>query len=108
MRNRTIWIIAAVVALACVVEAIFVPHKRGALIEAALCTPIVAWAVIDLRSRRSQREARAARLAAVSRDNVPADILALVAADKKIQAIKRYRELTGVTLQEGKAFIDSL
>lgn len=32
----------------------------------------------------------------------------LVAADKKIHAIKRYRELTGVRLREAKAVIDGL
>lgn len=115
MRDRTIWIIAAVVALACAVEAIFVPHKRGALIEAALCMPIVAWAVIDLRRRpRRRRELReraalvSAQVAAMSRDDVPADVLALVAADKKIEAIRRFRELTGAGLKESKDFIDAL
>src|SRR5690242_7084458 len=36
------------------------------------------------------------------------DVIGLVAADKKIHAIKRYRELTGVDLREAKAVIDGL
>jgi ribosomal protein L7/L12 len=50
----------------------------------------------------------AARLAALPRDDIPADVIGLVAAGKKIQAIKRYRELTGTDLREAKAVIDGL
>lgn len=35
-------------------------------------------------------------------------IKALVAEGKKIEAIKRYREITGVGLKEAKDYIDSL
>jgi len=63
--------------------------------------PIVAWEVIDLRSRRSQREVRAARLAVMSRD-APA----LVAAAKKIQAIRRYCELTCTGRKESKHYTE--
>ena len=38
----------------------------------------------------------------------PADVIGLVAADQKIHAIRRYRELTGAGLREAKAVIDSL
>ena len=59
MSNRTVWIIAAVVAVAAVVEAIFVPHKRGGLIEGALCAPIMAWTWVDLgRYARQRRQSR--------------------------------------------------
>jgi ribosomal protein L7/L12 len=49
-----------------------------------------------------------ARLAMVSRDDMPADVIALVAVGHKVRAIERYRELTGVSLQEAKAAIDSV
>ena len=49
-----------------------------------------------------------ARLGTLSRDDIPADVIGLVAAGKKIHAIKRYRELTGTDLREAKAVIDGL
>jgi ribosomal protein L7/L12 len=58
--------------------------------------------------RRRERAALVARLGALARDDIPADIIGLVAADKRIQAIKRYRQLTGVGLRQAKAVIDSL
>jgi len=44
----------------------------------------------------------------VSRDDIPADVIGLVAAGKKFHAIKRYRELTGTGPQEAKVIIDGL
>jgi hypothetical protein len=87
-------------------EAVFIPAKRGAL-------PAVAFVAISaflvLRSRRRQEPPPpAALLAAVARDDVPADVIALVAVGKKIEAIKLYRRLTGASLREAKDFIDSL
>jgi ribosomal protein L7/L12 len=43
-----------------------------------------------------------------SRDDIPADVIGLVAGGQKIHAIKRYRELTGASLPEAKAVIDGL
>ena len=39
---------------------------------------------------------------------IPADIVDLVRAGNKIEAIKRYRELTGVGLKEAKDAIDEI
>jgi len=39
---------------------------------------------------------------------IPADIVDLVRAGNKIEAIKRYRELTGVGLKEAKDAIDEM
>jgi ribosomal protein L7/L12 len=39
---------------------------------------------------------------------IPPDVVALARANKKIEAIKRYRELTGVDLKEAKAVVDSI
>jgi ribosomal protein L7/L12 len=44
----------------------------------------------------------------VSRHDIPADVIGLVAAGKKLHAIKRYRELTGASLEESKIIIDSI
>jgi hypothetical protein len=41
-------------------------------------------------------------------DDIPGDVVSLVAAGKKIQAIKRYREVTGVGLKEAKTIVDGL
>jgi ribosomal protein L7/L12 len=64
--------------------------------------------VTGRQRQRSERAALAARLATLSRDDIPADVIGLAAADKKIHAIKRYRELTGADLREAKAVIDDL
>ena len=39
---------------------------------------------------------------------VPADVVALAQSGKKIEAIKRYRELTGVGLREAKDVVDGI
>jgi large subunit ribosomal protein L7/L12 len=39
---------------------------------------------------------------------VPADVVALAQGGKKIEAIKRYRELTGVGLREAKDVVDGI
>jgi ribosomal protein L7/L12 len=44
----------------------------------------------------------------MSRDGIPADVIGLVAAGKKIHAIGHYRELTGAGPHEAKVIIDSL
>jgi ribosomal protein L7/L12 len=64
--------------------------------------------VTGRQRQRCERAALAVRLATLSRDELPADVIGLVTAGKKIQAIKRYRELTGVDLREAKAVIDGL
>ena len=45
---------------------------------------------------------------AASPAGVPEDVVALARGGRKIEAIKRYRELTGVGLAEAKAAIDGL
>jgi ribosomal protein L7/L12 len=39
---------------------------------------------------------------------IPADVVALAQAGRKIEAIKRYRELTGVDLREAKDAVDAI
>ncbi len=39
---------------------------------------------------------------------VPAEVVALAQGGKKIEAIKRYRELTGVGLREAKDVVDRI
>jgi ribosomal protein L7/L12 len=58
--------------------------------------------------RRREPAARAARRGAASRDDMPADIIGLVAQRKKVRTIRRYRELTGAGLREAEDVIDSL
>ena len=66
------------------------------------------WLVTESRRSRREREALAIRLAALPPGDVPADVVSLVASGKKIQAISRYRQLTGTSLSEARAVIDGL
>ncbi len=104
--SRQIWLIGLALVIAICAEAIAIPAKRSALLCAVIgLTGMGFW--VTGRQRR-ERAALTARLATLSRDDIPADIIGLVAASEKIHAIKRYRELTGAGLREAKAVIDSL
>jgi hypothetical protein len=109
-KSRQIWLIALVIVLdaGLCAEAIAIPGMRWVLL-CCVVVPIGAgfWAARRDRQRR-ERAALTAQLAAPSRDDIPADVMELLAADERIRAIKRYRELTGVGLREAKAVIDSL
>jgi ribosomal protein L7/L12 len=63
--------------------------------------------VSESRRSRRERDALATRLA-LSRGDIPAPVIDLLLAGQKIQAIKCYREETGVSLKEAKGLIDSL
>jgi ribosomal protein L7/L12 len=62
----------------------------------------------ESRSSRRSREAIATRLATRPRDDIPAHVIELLVAGKRIQAIKRCSELTGTSLKEAKDLINSL
>jgi hypothetical protein len=109
-KSPQIWLIALVVLIDAGIcaEAIAIPARRWVLL-CCLIVPIGAgfWAVGRER-RRSERAGLRARLATPSRDDIPADVIELLAADQRIRAIKRYRELTSVGLREAKDVIDSI
>jgi hypothetical protein len=106
--TRLGWLIVTALAVAICAEAIAIPAKRSALPGAVIGLIGMGLWVAGRQQERRGRAALAARLAAPSRDDIPADVIALLAAGKKIQAIKRYRELTGTDLREAKTAIDSL
>jgi ribosomal protein L7/L12 len=89
-------------------EAIMIPAKRAALLCGVIGLAAVALDVAGRQRERRKRAALAARRAALSRDDIPAGVIGLVAAGRKIQAIRRYRDLTGMGLREAKDVIDSL
>jgi len=103
--SRQIWIFVLAVLAVGGTETVLIPAKRGALpglvvlIIAAFC-----WS----RRRKLAPPTPAALLATMARDDVPADVIALVAVGKKIEAIKLYRRITGAGLREAKDLIDSL
>jgi ribosomal protein L7/L12 len=106
--SRQIWIFVLALVIAICAEAIAVPAKRSALLCAVTGLIGMGLWVTEWQRQRGGRAALAARLATLSRDDVPADVIGLFAAGKKIQAIKRYREPTGADLREAKAVIDGL
>jgi ribosomal protein L7/L12 len=108
MRSRQVWLIILAFVVAICAEAIAVPAKRSALLCGVIGLIGVGFWITGRQRRRRERTALIARLATLSRDDVPADVIGLVAADQKIHAIRRYRELTGAGLREAKAVIDSL
>jgi ribosomal protein L7/L12 len=106
MRSRQVWLIILAFVIAICAEAIAVPAKRSALLCGVI--GLIGMGFWITGRQRRERTALIARLATLSRDDVPADVIGLVAADQKIHAIRRYRELTGAGLREAKAVIDSL
>jgi ribosomal protein L7/L12 len=105
--DRQVWLIVLVPVIAAGAEAIVVPAKRSALLV-AIAGLVGTGFLVTAGRRRRQRAALAARLAALPRDDIPADVISLVVAGEKIRAIRRYRELTGTGLREAKAIIDTL
>jgi len=62
-----------------------------------------------VRRRRALHDAALGRgLTDLSRDDISPEITQLVAAGKKFDALKRYRESTGASLKEAKSVIDGL
>lgn len=106
--NRQIWLIVSALVIAACAAATVIPATRAHL--AWVVTGLIGMGLLVTEHRRQRREraALAARRAAASRDGIPADVIGLVVGGKKIRAIKRYRELTGVGLKEAKGIIDSL
>jgi hypothetical protein len=95
---RQVWLVALALVVFTCVEAAFIPTKRqslpGAVLSIAMCG---LWAKGRLDKRGKEQA-----VAAASPYELPAEVVSLVAAGKKIQAVKRYRDLTGLSLQEAK------
>jgi hypothetical protein len=106
--NRQKCLVVLTVTLVACAAAIVIPSMRAGLLSVAGYSIVNGWLATESRRSRSEPEALAARLAALPPGDVPADVVTLVASGKKIQAIKRYRQLTGTSLSEAKAYIDGL
>jgi ribosomal protein L7/L12 len=106
-ESRQVWLIVLALVIAICAGAIAVPAERSDLLCAVIGLVAVGFDVTGRQQRRRERATLAARPVALSSDDLPADVIELIAADKKIRAIKRYRELTGAGLREAKAVIDS-
>ncbi len=87
------------------IVAIFGLRARVAALEAHVATMTVRAAVEAPGPRAPE-----ARSGSVSqRESSPmGDVRALVRAGQKLNAIKRYRELTGLGLQEAKEAVDAM
>jgi hypothetical protein len=106
--NRQIWLVYLALVIMTCTEAMLFPSKRQVLPYIVIGLLATAWWSTESRRSRREREALASRLASTPRDDIPADVTDLVAAGKKIQAIKRYRALTGAGLRDAKNVIDGL
>lgn len=60
-----------------------------------------------MRNREAERRAEIARFAALDPDD-QSEIRSLMASGRKIDAIKRYRELTGSGLKASKEMVETL
>jgi ribosomal protein L7/L12 len=106
--NRQIWLVVLALVIVMCAEAVVIPASRHVIPGLVIGLIGTGWLATESRRSRGKREALGARLATLTPDDMPADVISLVAAGKKIQAIKRYRDLTGVGLKEAKTTIDSL
>jgi hypothetical protein len=106
--NRQRWLTVLSAEIRTGMAAIVIPAIRGSLGWLAVSPFLAVWLGTESRRSREQRAALSLRLAALPPGDVPADIVSLIAAGKKIQAIKRYRLLTGARLTDAKAYIDGL
>lgn len=106
--NRQIWLVTLTAMLVACAAAIVMPSARPTLLCFVIGLAAAGWLSTEGRRARREREALAKRLAILPRDGAAADVIDLLLVGKKIQAIRRYRELTGTDLAEAKAFIDSL
>lgn len=106
--NRQVWLVTMALMIVMCASAIAVPSTRPTLLGGVIWLAATGYLSTESRRSRHEREALATRLATLPRDDVPADVIDLVLAGKKIQAIKRYRKLTGTSLVEAKALIDGL
>ena len=106
--ERQIWLATLTLVIVTSAEAIATPAKRPALLSVVIVLVSLGRMSTESRRSRREREALATRLATLPRDDVPASVIDLLLAGKKIQAIRSYRELAGTSLREAKARIDSL
>lgn len=106
--GRKKWYIILTIAIVACVAAIAEPSMRAGLLLFAAGSLFTGWLETESRRSRREREALAARLAVLPPGGVPADVVTRVVSGKKIQAAKRYRQLTGTTLSEARAYIDGL
>ncbi|HEX4287921.1 MAG TPA: hypothetical protein VH021_03340 [Trebonia sp.] len=90
------------------IVAVVIPNTRYVLLPWTAAFVCMRFFFTGSRRSRRSREALADRRAAMPRDDIPADVISLVAAGKRIQAIKRYRDVAGVDLKEAETVIDGL
>jgi hypothetical protein len=80
--GRQVWLVVLAVAIVTCAEAIAIPAKRSALLSVVIVLVSLGWMFTQRRRSRLEREALATRLAALSRDEVPANVIDLLIAGK--------------------------
>jgi ribosomal protein L7/L12 len=106
--NRQIWLMTVALMIVTCASAVAVPSMRPTMLGGVLGLAATGYFATASQRSRHEHEALVVRLATQPRDDIPADVIDLVLAGKKIQAIKRYRAMTGTSLAEAKALIDGL
>ena len=106
--NRQRWLVTLALVILIYVAAIVIPSQRPVLVAGIPALVIAGWMSSESRSSRRSREALATRLATWPRDDIPAHVIDLLVAGKRIQAVKCYSELTGTSLKEAKDLINTL
>ena len=107
-RQKWLTVIAVAVLSGGAAAAIAVGPVRGPLLMLAGYSLLLGWTSTEGRRGRQARLALAARLDAIRPGEVDPAVVSLLRSGKKIQAIKRYRQLTGTSLHDAKTYIDSL
>lgn len=106
--NRQRWLVVAVPVILECAAAIAIPEQRSALVAGVPGLVLAGWMSSESRSSRRAHEALASRLSAHPRDDIPAGVIDLLVAGKRIQAIKRYSKMTGISLKEAQDLINTL
>jgi hypothetical protein len=105
LMNRYFWLaVPVLVGEICVVQ-VLVPAKRAAF--PCVLVFLAGGTFWCVRQRRRWKDSKQVIIADHPHDDVYQEVDELIAFGNKFRAIKRYRELTGSTLNEAKAVIDN-
>jgi hypothetical protein len=89
-NNREVWLRVLALNVALCLVGVAVPAERRLLPGMIIASVAATWLGTESRLQRREREELAARLAALSDGDLPADVISLVAAGNPSNAQTRY------------------